>query len=228
MLGRATKHPFRITFTFLLCCSAVTLFTIFLAYQYFQKCNIEYSTFFDILIYWNNVVSLSIINFCSSVLALNVCAYFHRRFISSFADRHHKKSHGPLHPGKTKVHHEKAHVTKHHVLKKFHSSRQHQRHRLRLKQTQLHLKAHKKGLTFAESPLPPRKYRYSDSTSGSTVTFLISEPLLINTPSFSVFLVLCSSLLCNVFFFHFLLHVYTISASLCSSFLLCLPSYIIF
>jgi hypothetical protein len=32
-----------------------------------------------------------------------------------------------------------------------------------------------------------------------------------------------------VFFFHFfLLHVYTISALLCSSFLLCLPSYIIF
>ena len=72
-----------------------------------------------------------------------------------FSDRHHKKSHT------AKVHHddEKHHVTKHHVLKKFHTGQQHERRRLRLKHRhQLHLKAHKKGLTYTESPLPPREY----------------------------------------------------------------------
>ena len=82
-----------------------------------------------------------------------------------FVDHHHKKSHSPLRSEKPKTHHEKAHVTKHHVLRKLHSDRQHQRHRLHLKHRhQLHLKAHKKGLTFAESPLPPRKYLYSACT----------------------------------------------------------------
>lgn len=99
--------------------------------------------------------------FFSSALAIEISTIpiFHPSVILSFVDHHHKKSHGPEKP---KAHHEKAHVTKHHVLRKLHSARQHQRHRLHLKHRhQLHLKAHKKGLTFAESPLPPRKYSYS-------------------------------------------------------------------
>ena len=118
----------------------------------------------------------------------------------SFSDGH-KKSHGPLLPGaKSKVHHGRAkarghgpkhhhfhgpkhhhsHGPKHHHFKKtMHVVGHHFKHKHNLKlkhkhQPMLHLKAHKKGVTFAKSPAEPREWKallvvFSLDYWGSTV-----------------------------------------------------------
>ena len=87
----------------------------------------------------------------------------------SFLDGH-KKSHGPLlHGAKSKAHHERVktrgHGPKHHHFKKtMHVVGHHFKHKHHLKlkhkhQPILHLKAHKKGVTFAKSPAEPREWK---------------------------------------------------------------------